>query len=324
MGNESILNDSISEDMKNIKSSEIQEFASKKTQHFVCILPAYQPKDYWESVDNGFNQAATDFAHYNITIEKKYFDQYDVQSFLQISEQIIDEKPDAVIIAPIFKEETLSLLKKLDNKNIPYSFIDSFLPETNPISYYGQNSFQSGYIASKLLINDVPEDAQIMIIRTKRKGTEAIQTISRYDGFMQYIKDNKLTGYVEYIDVEFIENDEDYNFKLLEQIFATYHNIKAAITFNSKVNRLAMHLASFNRKNIRIIGYDLLDLNVRYLKRGVIYCLIAQRPERQAYYSVRDMCRKIILKRTPNQTNYMPIDILFKENIEDYKNFYNI
>lgn len=141
---------------------------------------------------------------------------------------------------------------------------------------------------------------------------------------MQYIKDNKLTGYVEYIDVEFIENDEDYNFKLLEQIFATYHNIKAAITFNSKVNRLAMHLASFNRKNIRIIGYDLLDLNVRYLKRGVIYCLIAQRPERQAYYSVRDMCRKIILKRTPNQTNYMPIDILFKENIEDYKNFYNI
>ncbi len=321
MDKESYVNDAVSEEMKNMPEAKIEAFASIKQQRFVCMIPSFQSQDYWETVNQGFDQAKTDFAHYNIVIDKMYFDQYDVNSFLEISEKVLSNKPDAVIIAPIFKEETCLFLAELSKKNIPFSFIDSIVPTTDFTTYYGQNSFQSGYIAAKLLLNLMPEKSQIMVIRTKRKGSEANQIITRHEGFMQFVKDNKLANFIEFIDVEFIENDEDYNFRLLEKTFATYTNIKAAITFNSKVYRLAIHLASFNRKSIRIIGYDLLPLNLRYLKQGVIHCLIAQRPDKQAYLSVRDMCRNLILKRKTNKLNYIPIDILFKENIEDYINF---
>ncbi len=309
--------------MENNSENKDLKFDTKKQTKFVCVIPKFVTEDYWESINRGFDDAAKDFAHYNILIEKKFFDQYDESSFDAVTKEVLSMKPDAVFLSPIFKESTLQFIEQLDQKGIKYSFIDNVLEDCDYTTYYGQNSFQSGYIAAKLLVSLMPEDAQIMVIRTKRKGAEANQTMNRYDGFMQYIVDNKLDEYIEYIDVEFIEGDEEYNFKLLEKTMKENDNIKAAITFNSKVYRLAMHLASFNRKNIRIIGYDLLPLNHRYLKKGVIYCLIAQRPDRQSYLSVRDMCRSIILKREVKQSNYMPIDILFKENIVDYNTFYN-
>ncbi len=111
------------------------------------------------------------------------------------------------------------------------------------------------------------------------------------------------------------------NRNVLEQIFSSNSNIKAAITFNSKVYRLAMHLEALSQTNIRLIGYDLLDQNVLYLQKGIIDFLIAQRPDKQAYFTVRDMCRELIFGQEIKKINYVPIDLLMKENIEDYIQF---
>ncbi len=56
-------------------------------------------------------------------------------------------------------------------------------------------------------------------------------------------------------------------------------------------------------------------------QQDVVSFLIAQSPGKQAYYTVRDLCNKLILKQDVNQLNFVPIDILMKENINDYINF---
>ncbi len=298
-----------------------RSLASKKQYKFVCIIPNYQLGDYWESVDKGFDQAALEFTHHNVLIEKRYFDQYDVNSFVDESTKILDNEIDAVFLAPIFKEESIAFTNELTNRNILFSFIDSLIPETNYLTYYGQNSFLGGYIAAKLLIDSMSVDSQVLIIRTQRKGSVSNQTISRYSGFMHYLQENKLTNSYEIINVELKNDDEDFNFKLLEEVFTKNANIKAAITFNSKVYRLAMHLVTLNKTYIQLIGYDLHKLNIEYLQKGVINCLIAQRPEKQAFFTVRDMCRELIFGQEVKKINYVPIDILLKENIEDYIHF---
>lgn len=298
-----------------------RSLASKKQYKFVCMIPAYLLGDYWESVDKGFDQAALEFTHHNVLIEKRYFDQYDVNSFVEVSTKILENEMDAVFLAPIFKEESIAFTNELTNRNVPFSFIDSLIPEANYLTYYGQNSFQSGYIAAKLLLNSLPIDSTVLIIRTQRKGSVSNQTISRYSGFMQYLQENGLANSFHIKNVELKNDDEDSNFKVLEEVFSVHANIKAAITFNSKVYRLAMHLEALNHVNIRLIGYDLQKLNIEYLQKGVINCLIAQRPEKQAFFTVRDMCRELIFGQEVKKINFVPIDILLKENIEDYLHF---
>lgn len=295
--------------------------ASKKHFTFAYLIPDHQPKDYWETVERGFVAAANDFLQYNIHLARYTFNQYDVQSFISTFENVIVEKPDAVIIAPIFREETLQFTQQLSNVEIPFSFIDSMIEEVDFLTYYGQNSFQSGYIAAKLLLQNMTDELQVLEISTHRKGAVSNQTNARKKGFVQYIHESNLLK-VAFLNIELTDNEHD-NFQLLQDALANNKNVKAAIIFNSKVARLAKHLEHMKRSDIRLIGYDTLDENVRYLKNDVISHLIGQRPDKQAYFTVRDMCNALILKQEVKKINYIPIDILIKENIEDYLQFEN-
>lgn len=297
-----------------------RSLASRRHYLFICLIPAHQPNDYWEIVERGFDLAARDFLQYNIVLKKYYFNQFDVNSFLSVSEEVTAREPDGVIMSPIFREETLRFTGTLDEKGIPYSFIDSMIEDAGFLTYYGQNSFESGYVAAKLLLNSLPENSRIIVLRTLRKGAVSNQTIARKNGFMKYMQDNHLTS-VELINVEMRDGDDAYNLGLLKQVFDRNEHIRAAITFNSKVYRLAKYLEEMKHTDVRLIGYDLLEKNIEYLKRDVISFLIGQRPEKQAYLTVRDMCSAIILKQDVRRIDYVPVDILIKENIEDYLRF---
>ena len=297
-----------------------RSLASKKSYRFVCLIPEHRKSDYWESVEQGFDLAAAEFIQYNIILEKRYFNQFDVATFSAVCDLICESLPDAVLMAPIFREETLRFTHILKENKIPFSFIDSMIEDADFLTYYGQNSFQSGYVAARLLLDDLPDNSKVIFLRTQRKGAVSNQTLARKNGFMKYIEDHELQS-LELIVVEMNDNDEDANLKTLSEVFNNYHSVRAAITFNSKVYRLAMHLQNLNHSDVRLIGYDLLEENVKYLKQDVISFLIAQRPDKQAYFSVRDLCAELVFKQKVNKINYMPIDVLMKENIDDYLHF---
>ena len=297
-----------------------RSLASKKMYRFVCLIPEHSSADYWAKVEHGFDMAAAEYLHYNIVLEKRYFNQFDASTFSAVCAEISESLPDAVLMAPIFRDETLQFAQGLKARNIPFSFIDSMIEEADFLTYYGQNSFQSGYVAARLLLQDLPADSKVIFLRTMRKGAVSNQTLARKSGFLQYIEDHGLQS-LELINVEMNDKDEAANLKTLTEVFEQHENIRAAISFNSKVYRLAMHLQALEHSGVRLIGYDLLDENVKYLQQGVVSFLIAQRPDKQAYLTVRDLCTELIFKQKVNRVNYMPIDILMKENIEDYLHF---
>ena len=69
-----------------------------------------------------------------------------------------------------------------------------------------------------------------------------------------------------------------------------------------------------------LVGYDLIEENIKYLEEGVIDFLICQKPEDQGYRSIQAMFNYILMKKTVERVNYSPIDIIMKENITFYKN----
>lgn len=298
-----------------------RSLASKKIYRFIYLIPFNQKGDYWSTVEKGFEMAMPEFSGYNVSFEKACFNQFDVNSYNAIAEKLFQNLPDAVFIAPIFKDETLQLTTKLTQAGVPFSFVDSMIEEADFLTYYGQNSTLSGYIAAKFLIENLTIKDKILVIRTKRKGAVSNQTRNRYDGFMTYLKEKDLENKIKIIQIEFLDDNETLNTEILRDTLANNPDIRAAITFNSKVYRMAAKFQLLGVENVRLIGYDLLEQNVNYLKNGVITLLIAQRPERQAYMSAKDMCKKLIFNQDVNKINYMPIDILIKENIEAYMHF---
>ena len=295
-----------------------RSLASKKQYTFIAMMPEFRQGEYWHSISEGFDVASNDFKQYHVDIQKHFFNQYDSASFNALADEIIELHPNAVCIAPIFREETIAFTQKLSVNEIPFSYIDSMIEETDFLSYYGQHSFQSGYVGAKVLFESLPSNAEIIVIRTKRKGAVSNQTDKRHKGFIQFMQDNDLYNKTKLISFEIKNDEEDKNINALQTIFVQNSNIKAVITFNSKIYKIAHYLEKIGKKELHVIGYDLLDENVKLLKEGVVSALIAQRPEKQAYNSIHNLCKKLIFNQKITQINYVPIDILMKENIDYY------
>ena len=67
------------------------------------------------------------------------------------------------------------------------------------------------------------------------------------------------------------------------------------------------------------MGYDMVNKNVECLKNGSISFLIAQHAYMQGYNCVETLFRAIVLKKEVKTVNYMPIELLMKENVDFYR-----
>ena len=117
-------------------------------------------------------------------------------------------------------------------------------------------------------------------------------------------------------------DDREENTRLLNTFFDKYPQVRIGIIFNSRAHFLGDYLSSERPDYpFKLLGYDVIEPNVRYLENGLITHLIAQRPEVQGYHCIKALFRHLILKEKIEPVNYMPIDIVVKENIQYYNNY---
>ena len=295
-----------------------RSLALKKKYHFIALIPSFHEGEYWAKLSQGIEKAERELFSYNIDVEQIYFDQYDSNSFDELIPKIETADCQGVIIATLFKQSVLTLTQRLDLKGIPYILIDSFIDHTNCISYYGTHSYDSGYIAGRLLFEQVREEDDLVIFRFTRKGDScSTQVQKREEGFLA---NTSFKGKIHLLHVH--ADDREENTRLLNTFFDKYPQVRIGIIFNSRAHFLGDYLSSERPDYpFKLLGYDVIEPNVRYLENGLITHLIAQRPEVQGYHCIKALFRHLILKEKIEPVNYMPIDILVKENIQYYNNY---
>ncbi len=298
-----------------------RSLAMKKKFRFVSLLPEYRSGEYWEAPEKGIDRARIEIHNYNISVEKLYFNQFNAQSFIAASEKLLNANPDAVLIAPTFRNEAALLMEQLHARNVPGVYIDSNTEDDHYLSYFGQHSYQSGYAAARLLENGLPQGAEILIIRTIRLAGTSNQTQRREEGFMAYFQEKGFTDKYRFTHVKLSADNDAENLKEMENIFKKSPHVGAAIMFNSRVYQVADILKKLKIKGIKLIGYDLSGGNVPALKNESVSFLIAQRPEDQGYQGIMALCNRLVFNKEIKRINYMPIDILTKENIDYYINY---
>lgn len=294
--------------------------AAKKRYHVVCVIPYYIEHDYWHAVARGIDRAAQELRPFNVGVDYLYYHHADKSSYEKMCTTLHKEMPDAVLIAPNFREETMKLTAYLEGKDIPYAFIDFNIEQTRPLCYIGQDSKTSGYMAAKILMQYYKKGQEIILFLNNQKNSPAeIQMQRRMEGFMQYLaaEHEGLTVH----DIVLDKKDADGNKLLLDHFFADHPQASLGAVFNSRVYQVADYLNERGRKLEGLVGYDLLQKNVDYLLNGKVNYLIGQRPGLQGYCGVKALCNHIVFKKPVTTVKYMPIDVLMKENINFYFEF---
>lgn len=296
-----------------------KSLATKKTYQFAVIIPyTGETNSYWNKPMEGIMQGAAEIEDYNSTVEIFTFDAFNKDSFERACEKSLESDLAGVVFQPLFEDESIAFTKKLDERNIPYVYIDMNLEKGNKLSYFGQNAEQSGRVAAKLFNKaSFQEKSKILIAKCNYKGVISDHLEKRAKGFVTFME-NELNMKLEIISVNidlFEKNEPDAS---LSKVIEENPDIKGVFVPNSRVFHVATFFAENKRTDLMILGYDLIDRNVDYLNEGVIDYLISQKSEEQGYQSVKSLFNHVVAKRDVKKMNYSSIDIIIKENIEFY------
>lgn len=296
--------------------------ASKHKYLLAVIIPSFTEGDYWCSVSGGINKAVNELKKFGISVEYLLFDQARKESFTQISTTLNNQNYDGVLIATLFGDYVTELSRILNEKETPYVYIDSNIPQQKNLAYFGADSFISGSIAAKLMLGETGKNPDIIIAQIINNKEISTQMQNRELGFRDYLAKNNFKGKIHRIDMR----PDDYikSLEIIDNIIINSKSVAGGIVFNSRIYEFVNILGQLNinelHQKIKLIGYDTIPSNVEMMKQDKISFLIGQHSEAQGYEGIRCLSNYLLFSQTANKMNLMPIDILIKENI-DYYNF---
>lgn len=293
-----------------------QVLKSKKRFHLVSLLP--EPSEdnaFWKKHPLGMIKAIAELDPFPVTLTQITFDIQSEDDFQKKTDIIFDLSPDGVLLAPIFKAESLTFCSRLQKEKIPFVFVDGYIENTDFLAYIGENTFQSGRVAGQLIDMVTPENSDILIVTIARNIRNVHHLTSRTDGFMSYFRNSgKNRGRKIILNIP----DPSYDVvkMAIDDNLLINPRISSIFITGSRSYLIALHLENKGLKSIDLVGYDLLDSNVRFLKSGTTRFLIGQRPEEQTYKGIKKLFEYLSLHKIPDKIEYLPVDIVTSENVD--------
>lgn len=293
--------------------------ASQKEYRFACLIPKVSPgTSFWEAPLKGIETAETEIKHYNVTVEKYFYDQDDRGSFVQQTRKILKDGADGILLAPTFIEESITFTDRCKKLNIPYVFIDSDIPDQPSLSYIGADLYKSGYLAANLASYLVKKKDTILIVNISTELEDHHHLLRKEEGFRGYFRSNSLPNVIDKIDIS--KTSYSSIKKDMDRILEEEKNLKLIFVTNSKVSKIARYLRE-SHVDLILIGYDFVTENIAYLEEDIIDFLICQKPGEQAYKGIMALHKHLILNLPVEDHIYMPIDILMKANYAYYSDY---
>ena len=295
-----------------------QTLASKRSWTFSVIMPvSVNGNDFWSAPAKGIEKALREISPFGVEIKMYLFNQYEQESFAAKAFNLLSDKPDVVLFAPVFIDDSIKFINECKIKNIPVTLFNSHIEDVDGISFIGQNSWQSGMVAAKLLHYGINEAGDILILNLASRKDSYNHILKREKGFRDFFAEKEEKKFTLHTIDTNQASDQVIHSKLSDAFSRL--TIKGIFTTNSRVYKVAGFIENNGINGIKMIGYDLLPVNIDFLRKGTIDFLLSQKPEDQAYRGIMQLFNQLILKNKPETIQYMPVDIITKENIENYE-----
>lgn len=295
-----------------------KSLASKKKYVIAILVPDVKNDNpYWDMPVRGIKQAGEELMQFNFELSIYSFT--DEENFKVISKEILLSNPDGVILTPHYYTPSIDFINQCDASKIPYVLFDFDIENSNRLAYFGQDSAVSGYTAAKLMYMGLSKKAEVMVLTLVTKTVTNRHLHIREAGFRSFFQSNENNKGIIVRSAEIDISSDHKIFECLDEILSKNPVLEGVFVINSRVHKVAKYFEAKDIRDIFLMGYDLLDENIYYLYKNVIYLLIGQKPEEQGYKCVMALFDHLIMKKQIVKINYSPVDIIIKENLKYYK-----
>jgi LacI family transcriptional regulator len=289
-----------------------------KTFKLIALLPDPIKDEYWKMAYDGVQKAEKEWSQYGISIKILFFDLYDKSSFEKSFKSAVKFQPDGILTAPIFYKEAIRYFQICRSKKIPFAVFNNNIPKTGSLTFIGQNLYESGVVGAELLHFDQKQPGTYAILHIYDDIHNSVHLSEKDKGFKDYFKKLKPEK-CNVLSLDLNVSHEPTLEKELNQLLND-PTLKGVMVTTSKGASIVSKLLEKHGKNgIRMVAYDLLEQNVRYLKKGIIDFLINQNSKRQAFTGITQLANHLVFKKDLALTYHFPLEIITRSNLSSHQ-----
>ncbi len=284
----------------------------------IGVLTFGEEDPYWHQIRAGIELAQQRTTHYGVQVDVLVCDQTSPETFRKNVDALIESNPDGAVIAPLFASESDRSFSKCAEASIPTVIINTEMPSSHALCYIGQDSYQSGVIAARLLNFRFRNKATALLLNLDEAPMLGQHLHDKEKGFRHYfsqIPEKEVSvitrSFSDYRDPEALG-------QWMRAILEKQDNLQGIFVTNSRAYWLLDCLQERLLNDIAIVGFDLVEPNLKYLKNNRISFLINQNPVLQGYLGIINLVNHLILKEDIKKVQHLPLDIVVRENCDYY------
>lgn len=289
-----------------------------KAINFGVMMPRVdQDSGYWAMPQSGIARAARDLAFHKVSAQHFYFDRHCPDSFERCCREVRDCELDGMLIAPVLSGPAQRFVDvMIAERGTPVVLFDSRVEADGRYTFVGQDPFDSGVVAGKMLRILMRAAGTVVVITV---GTDDYHLARRAEGFQHFFMNTPAVSIERVSLVEGLGIDP--RAELVRRLPRNLAGVEGIFVTNALSHFMVEYLDRHNTsRHIPFIAYDLIPQNVRYLREGKIDFVISQEPETQGYEALYELYRQVVLGSAPVETIAMPIELITKENLDSYLN----
>lgn len=289
---------------------------TNKSYRIAALLPDPKQDPYWSQANLGIIQSQLEWDQYGIRIELFLFDLLNKDSFQKTARQVYEANPDAILVAPIFYHEALPVFDLFHANEIPYVLFNTNISEAKPLTFIGQNLYQSGRLGAELMNLGQHESGTLAVLHIDEDIHDSVHLLEKERGFREFFKEKSKMNF-SIVDFSFNFKDPSFSERLKELL--SDPSLRGIFVSTSKGTSVAAsYLEKHGKNDIRLIGYDMLEENLKYLRSGIIDFLINQNPKRQASLGISHLVNYLMFKKNAPDTDLFPLEIITQQNVDSY------
>lgn len=303
----------------NLHTSAVAFKKTKKYFKIAVSIPSSEKGEYWDLIRCGLDRAFQEYADISIKTKYIFFDQFNSLSCREAFKSIASLDCSAVILGTTFVEETRELCRQLDEKHIPYVFVDGKVSGTSPVASYLADQDTCGKLLAKLMDGLTPEGKELALLLPKRIGTQLSNNSEiRLAAFKDFFKEKKRERTIR--ESYFSTASAGQRNEEIRSFLKQYPSVGGVAAVISTGYLISDAIAACGGPKRIVGGFDVTDGNVRCVREETMDFLIDQHPGEQGFNAVESLLH-YLLYGVPdkNLREYQHIDIIFRENLRGWQ-----
>lgn len=281
---------------------------NKNDKRRIAVVPKGRAHLFWQSVHAGAVKAGRE--HNLEIVWNGPATETDYNGQIQIVDAMINQRVDAIALAPIDKTVMVSVVERAGKENIPVVIFDSGIDTENYLSMVATDNYAAGQLAAARMGEILGGKGKVVIVAVQPGGAS---TMAREQGFEDGIK--KFAG-IQIVDKRYGMADFAKSLQVAENMLTAFPDAAGLFASNeSSAVGAAQALKGRKSSTVKMVGFDWSPTLLADLRAGLIDSLVVQDPFNMGYQSVLAAVNKLDGKPV-EKSHPMPPRLVTKANVD--------